>query len=530
MAGCVSSYTKGYGPFNLKNSISEQNLYAQDDWRPTDNLTLNIGVRYERVGAPQEEDDKIDYQYSDNTYVDPRLGFAYAPNWASNRWLRGVTGGNGRFSIRGGFGIFHGRVFQSIFSQGGANVRFNPPNAANLGLTGVFPAPYSNFNLADPTNGYVFTPGVVPVGASLTIIDPDLQMPESRQWNLTFERQIFSQSRLRLSYVGTFGKDLLQYDRDNLPLAPDQPGSQYVVAADWRCAGTGTTGVLITPTCPVAVPIAANEISLRVPRTAARRPDPNAGTHLVVRNQAESWYHAGQLEWETGLWRGLQGRSTYTFSKAIDTGSEATVTGIGDTNIPIDDDRFKRGLSRFDTRHRFTISGSYALPFFRDRRDLLGSVLGGWTLSTVLRLASGTPFTITDSRAQDVNFDGVSDQRPVCTDPKFCSGWSITHPGEQNQLPASAFRPPVYGETYGDLVGRNSFFKDGAESTDFGLHKAFALPFADTSLALRMDCFNCFNTVTWGFPTTDVASPNFLRVNTTLYSPRSLQFGLRLIY
>ena len=126
-----------------------------------------------------------------------------------------MTGGNGRFSIRGGYGVYHGRVFQSIFSQGGANVRYNPPNAVALSIT-------ASTNLADPTNGFVFVPGVPPTQrVSLTLIDPDLKMPETRQWNLTFERQMFKQSRLRASYIGTLGKNLLQYRFDNLPVKPD---------------------------------------------------------------------------------------------------------------------------------------------------------------------------------------------------------------------------------------------------------------------------------------------------------------------
>ena len=161
MAGCVATYQDAYGPFYLENSISEQNVYVQDDWRPLDNLTLNIGGRYERVEVPKEDAGLVDYQYGTTQYIDPRLGFAYTPNWAGNRVLRAVTGGNGVFSIRGGFGIYHGRVFQSVFSQGGASVRFNPPFALSLPLSGVFSAPFSNTNISDPTNGFTFTPGTL---------------------------------------------------------------------------------------------------------------------------------------------------------------------------------------------------------------------------------------------------------------------------------------------------------------------------------------------------------------------------------
>ena len=525
-AGCVSTFQKAFGPDYLENELNEINLYAEDEWRPFDSLTLNIGVRHERVDAPVEAEDRIDYFFGDNSYTDPRLGFAYTPNWERNRVLRAVTGGNGRFSIRGGFGVYHGRVFQSIFSQGGANVRYNPPNATFLSIA-------NSTNIADPTNGFVFQPGVPPtVRVSLTTIDPDLEMPETRQWNLSFERELLRQSRLRLSYIGTLGKNLLQYRFDNLPLRPDAPGSQSRVAADWRCAGTGGPGLPVNATCPTAVPIAPDEISLRVPRTNERRPDARYTTNLVVDNVAESSYHAGQLELETGPLRNFQGRFTYTYGKAIDSGSEATATGAGDINIfPPEYEQYKRGLSRFDTRHRFTATGSYNLPFFRDREGFLGAVLGGWQLSTVIRIASGTPFTITDSGAFDIDFDGVSNQRPIAVDPQYQGGWHVDNPGtSQSEMPLSAFRRATPEDDFSDLIGRNTYFTDGREQLDLGISKQIRASFS--TLVLRLDVFNVTDRVTWGVPVTDIANANFGRIVSTHpdYIPRTFQLGLRFLY
>jgi hypothetical protein len=174
-AGCVRDVPESVRPDYLENDLNEINVYAEDDWRPFENLTLNIGVRHERVAVPEEAENRIDYFYDDTSYTDPRLGFAYSPNWENNRLLRAITGGAGRFSIRGGYGHYHGRVFQSIFSQGGANVRYNPPNAIFLSIA-------SSTNVSDPTNGFVFVPGTQPTQrVSLTTVDPDLQMPETRQ-------------------------------------------------------------------------------------------------------------------------------------------------------------------------------------------------------------------------------------------------------------------------------------------------------------------------------------------------------------
>src|SRR6185503_11965097 len=94
-AGCVNSFQKSFGPAYLQHQLTEENIYAQDDWRPTNNLVLNIGVRYEHVSPPEERDDLINYGFEGSQYVDPRLGFAYTPYWDGNRFLRAITGGNG---------------------------------------------------------------------------------------------------------------------------------------------------------------------------------------------------------------------------------------------------------------------------------------------------------------------------------------------------------------------------------------------------------------------------------------------------
>jgi outer membrane receptor protein involved in Fe transport len=514
-AGCVATYQVSFGPDYLENRLEEANVYVQDDWRPFDNLTLNLGVRYENVRAPEEREGRFDYPYDDTTYVDPRLGLAYSPNWDGNRFLRAVTGGNGRFSIRAGYGHYHGRVFQSIFSQGGANPRFNPPYGRSYSIA-------AGTNVSDPARDFVQTGRI-----SITTIDPDLEMPETRQWNLTFERQLFRAARVRASYIGTLGRDLLQYRFDNLPVKPD--GTTWKIAADARCAGTGLPGAPTNATCPNPVPLGANEVSLRFPKTNERRPDARYTTNLEVTNGAKSWYHGGQLEFETGLMAGFQGRMTYTFSKAIDTGSEATASGAGDLNIFPDVEHYRRGLSRFDTRHRFTMTGSYALPFFRDHRGALGQILGGWQLATVIRLASGTPFTLTDSGAPDLDFDGVSNFRPVAVDPDWSGGWHVDHPMDTaEKMDPTKFRRATVDDELSDLVGRNTFYSDGPEQVDLGLYKSFGV--LGNSVVVRLDVFNVFNHITWGIPTTDFANVNFGRILSTNYQPRTFQLGARFLF
>jgi outer membrane receptor protein involved in Fe transport len=543
--GCVTTYQKGYGNFFLENRIKEYNVYAEDNWKVTSRLTLNLGVRYEYAGAPTEKKDRVDYVFHDDKdNLEPRVGFAYAPAWKDGLLGR-LAGGPGNFSIRGGYGLYHGRLFQSVFSQGGANVRFNPPNA----LLQTFS---NSTNLSDPTNGFAFVPGQpLTVRASITQIDPNLEIPRTHQWNLTFERMVPWNSTIRVSYNGVRGRGLLQYRLDNLPVSPLAGGIVVVnhpfnapaagfpdlrgikidkIADDFQCAGTGfLPGINPTATCPVPVPIAPNEVSLRVPRTNERRPDPRYTTNLVVSNNANSWYDGLQVEWIKRTSHGLRFEMNYTFSKAIDDGSEATFVGTGDTNILGPDKRFARGLSRFHTPHRFTLNGSWQLPIFRNQDDVVGKVFGGWTLAAVVKIAHGTPFTVIDSGVGDLNFDGFPENRPVVLDPSVL-GRTVNDPDRaMEQLPRSAFRRATVRDFGRDIIGRNSLYGDGVRNLDLGFYKSFGLA-RNQKLQARLEVYNALYRTQFAFPNPDLASMNFGRVLTQQNGPRTVQLTLRYVF
>jgi hypothetical protein len=372
-------------------------------------------------------------------------------------------------------------------------------------------------------------------------------MPRTRQWNLTVERRMPWNSSLRVTYTGTRGIGQLRYEQSNLPLSPangpvvvvnhpnNAPAAGFPdlrgrtidrIAADVTCAGTGLPGLPVNAACPQAVPIADNEISLRVPRTNERRPDPRYTTNLVVSNDALTWHDGLQVEWIHRLADGLWFQTNYSYSVSEDTTSEATFVGAGDSNQLGPDKQFSRGFSRFHTPHRYTFNGSYRLPFLRDRADLAGSLLGGWTLSGILRLAHGTPFTVTDT-ARDLNFDGFAENRPIILDASIL-GLVIGDPATSTQiLSRDKFRTAQFGES-GLVVGRNTFFGDGQATFDMGLYKTFRLPSQDT-FTVRVEAYNAFNSVQYGFPTADISNANFGRVLTgaTSYAPRTLQLGLQ---
>ena len=545
--GCTPNYQKGYGPFFLENRIREGNFYGEDNWKIRQNLTLNLGLRYEYVSAPEEAAGRINYGFSaDKDNWEPRIGFAWSPNFETG-FMHSLFGSVGDSSFRGGYGIYHGRIFQSIFSQGGATVRFNPPNAFFYNQSGVATSAFNPVNLVDPTNGFVFVPGPQTARHTVTLIDPGLEMPYTQQWNVSFERQMPFSSALRVSYTGNRGIGLLKYSLDNLPVHdpvngvlvanhPNNPanlrGQVIRLAADFQCAGTaGTTAIPFTAQCPVVVPIAANEYSFRVPRINERRPNGLYGTNLAVSNAAWSYYNAAQVEWTKRLSSNLNFQAAYTWSKAIDTTSEATAVGTGDTNQNGNDARAGRGLSRFHTPHRFTIYGTYRLPFFSGQKGLLGQAFGGWQFSGVVKLAKGTPFTVTTT-ALDLNFDGFGESRPVILDPSIL-GNSVNHPAtSRDELPRAAFRALTSADFNTSILGRNTFFLDGVKNVDFGMTKIFSMPWEGHKLTVRADLFNAFNHVQYGFPSSVTTNTNFGAITSaaTLYAPRNIQVSLRYQY
>lgn len=543
--GCVNSFSKAYGPFFLENRLGESNFYAEDNWKVRPNLTLNIGLRYEYVKATKEKENRVNYGIKDDkNNIEPRVGFAYSPSF-SEGFLAKLFGPAGNSSIRAGYGMYHGRIFQSVFSQGtGATLRFNPPNAFNYSQTGTATDLFNPVNLEDPTRGFKFVPGEPTVRYSIAIPDPNLEVPYTQQWNMSFERQIPWNSAIRLTYSGNRGIGLLRFVQDNLPihdpvngvLVPNHPnnpanlrGQIIRLAADAQCAGTtGTTAAPFTTDCPVVVPIGALEYSARVPRVNERRPDGRYGTNLLVGNGSWSYYHGLQVELNKRLSNNINFQVSYTFSKAIDTTSEATNVGTGDSNFNGPNSRVSRGFSRFHSPHRFTFFGTYRMPFFDKRKDWIGQVIGGWQLSTVVKLIRGTPFTVSGT-SSDLNFDGVGEVRPVILDPRIL-GNSISNPEtSQQMLPRSAFRSPTLADFGCCILGRNTFFLDGIQNVDFGLSKSFPMPFEGHFLRVRADFFNAFNHVQYGFPNATYTSASLGVINTTAtqYAPRNIQVSLR---
>lgn len=553
--GAVSTFTKGYGPPYLGLRITELNFYAQDDFRARRDLTFNLGFRVEHVGAPGEVNNLVSPDYSADTYFEPRFGFAYSPNFSQGFW-RKLTGGPGLISIRGGFGIFHGRIFQSIFSQIGASTRFNPPNAAVLAFRDDV-----DRSVANPTAGFVFRPGPPAAQISLASPDPSLRMPYTEHWNLTLERQLPWKSAFQAAYIGNRGIGFIFYHWENraqFPWTSTQP-TRYGGRLQGNFPGVTFDKIdpnLFDPTPPDGF------ISLQNSRVNARRTDGRYASVLRPSNGAWSYYHALQLTYSQRPVAGLHLQAGYTWSKNIDTGSESTFVGAGDINAAVSETqgaRSLRGISRLSQPHRFTLSYVYEIPFRRSQPGFFGHVLGGWELSGVTTFGSGNPFTV--FLGYDLNGDGIGGDRPYLRDPSIL-GRSVdngrVNPAtgkkfSQEQLPITAFSPDpsVDAASFAALknwpwfpgsglvgnLGRNTFFSHGQNNWDLAIIKNTRVYGERNNIQFRAEMFNLANRVQFDFPaflsvvTTSVPTwalqPRFGEITAQRNGPRNMQLSLR---
>jgi hypothetical protein len=600
LLGYTSSWSMGYGDPYAQNRFKETNLYLEDSFRVSQSLTLNLGTRWEGVGAPHEIHDKFSYGYGgDWNNIEPRVGVAWSPSW-DNGILSKISGKSGDFVIRAGYGINHSRVFQSIFSQSGLNYRFQPLNGFLGGMASpctTNPATtwngYSiggaNWEISDPSCGYSYVKGQISpasytapytangvkyaggvLNTTLLVPDKNFHLPYVSQWNLTVERQLPHKMALQVGYNGNRGIGLPFFSGINDARFPmtsplvsvDAGGGVYKpvifdrVCMDYSdpiCVTTTSTGAVDTAksgalrsfsgystTSTLAqkgIVIVNGEphgyISLGSPQATYRRPDPTIGRNYYLSNFAYTYYNAMVVKLTKKTSNGLNFSGWWTWSKTMDTGSEATTTNT-DLTSPvgsINPQASLRALSSFDQTHRFVLSAAYEFPWMKNQQGFLGRVAGGWTASGVLTFASGLPFSLT---VPDLNLDGVGGDYAVLVDPSVV-GRSIDngHPQKtcplplvgnrcvssisETSLPYSAFLPnglnyvgnaiPLFpGKDFGpNVVRRNSFFEEGQKNLDFAMNKNIHIA-ERFNLSMRMELFNALNRVPFGRPSTSLTT------------------------
>lgn len=490
---------------------NELSAYVQDDWKVSNQLTLNLGLRWDYFGPPHNAEPGFDSDVyfgafqsptpngnpflpnapivgaiqtanfqqrnsniwnKDTNNFGPRLGFAYDPT------------GKGKFAIRGGFGIGYDRLYNNVYE----NIRFNPPhfadNAFGYFVNGVTAGALEQpdlINIPFTANSEFAAYGGKPVPRH---IDQRLVTAYYEQANLGFEYQIAKGYVFETNYIGTWGRKLV--------------GLEDVNNFDGRTA------------CPTLSPacVAAGF-------TAATTARPNLlfnGDNFRT-NGFNSSYNGLQASLRKGFSNGLMFLANYTYSKALDEISDVfTVkngaTGITDPNNP----SYDYGPADFDVRNMATITLNYESQWKKGNR-----LLGGFVFSPIISMQSGTEFSVTDSSGTyDPNKDGRTGIDRVPYTGQGSINNAITHKTNpaDGYLIASDFTPYTcpatlhYGLWCDPPAGRNALTGPGYVNVDLGVSKRIMVT-EGKQVTLQAAFFNLFNHTNFVNPVSDINSGEF---------------------
>ncbi|MCI0388591.1 MAG: TonB-dependent receptor [Acidobacteria bacterium] len=425
-------------------------FFVQDDWRLRPTFTLNLGARYEastqpfnpiveQVNAREADPSRAIFNQAfdlstrmaqkiptDKNNFAPRIGFAWQPNFER----LGSRFTNGRFVLRGGFGISYDPSF--------FNIVLNTVTAAPFAAAGTFlqtPGAAGSVTfpfLPNTTAQLNTTPGTNngdPRLFNQTRVDPNFHNPYTMSYNLGIQQELGANTVLEVRYVGS--RIVGQFQTVN-----GNPNVQFLNRAA-QClglnAGAFSNGLVVgTPAASAGDACIGAGFNNRAGATGNGRIDPNFGPVRLRINGASATYNSLQVRLDTRLAKQLTLNANYTFSRTIDNASEIFSTvgggqGVADPQKFFDSTGGERGLSAFHQKHNFTANFIYDLPFLRDQRGTVGKLLGGYQLSSIMRFGSGRAYTplnafATYDPAFENGFFGIGALRPFNGNPKAPEG------------------------------------------------------------------------------------------------------------
>ena len=548
---------------------ADYSLFLQDDWKLSERLIFNLGLRYELDLPPYETRgligtfdpalyqprmevdasgnpvgppaggfvqagnvlpqydlnnvpnvDKRVFTNTDANNFGPRVGFAYAPF------------DSGRLTLRGGYGVFYSRP-SAVYLTNTINA---PPTYAfrrsPAGALVLLEDPFAPLPSQDqfPT----FVPGVLFTSSTF---ERHLRTPFFHQYNTSVQSELSPDLLLEVAYVGTRGRNLFRNVRIN----------QAWLASTGQPIINAVTGQVITTNTP-------SNAALRAPYQGV-----DVAGFQQFQNSADSAYNSLQISLTRRLSQGLQLLASYTYAKSIDNASGQN--GF-DTTIILGnqlDPKANRGVSDFDRTHRFVLSYLWDLPrpAFARRSTAGRLLLSGWQVAGIITAMSGQPFDIVDSASGSFYFGANSglarpSWAPGAT-PKtamknvpagyYFNPFAFVRPVVQTGqlIPSSngAARADAPGTDIGN-VGRNVLRGPRQTNVDFSIIKRFPIR-ESKSVEIRAELFNLFNHVNFDNPVSNLnaASINsntgqiidpgdFGRITTASNNPRLIQFALKL--
>jgi hypothetical protein len=465
--------------------------FVQDDYKVFRNLTLNLGLRYELLTVPVEASGNriSNYGYTfvngarilnalptlgspmyqgNHLNLAPRFGFAWDPR------------GDGKMSVRGGFGVFYDQDLQA--------------NHFYLATNAPFATTYTVIN---PIFGNPFAGGASPPLPSSQTLDPAWKTPTRLQYSLGIQRQITSSSVLNIGFVGAHSYHTGRLSNANT-FVPTLQG-----------------GVIFYP--------ASGQPRLQPALS---------GTSSFVTTDANASYNALQTEFTQRLNQGMRYKVSYTYSKnlALSSGNIASYSNgeLGVTQNPYNA-RAEWGPSPFNLKHNLTANYTYDIPW-GGTSGLSGKLLGGWQVGGIVTVHPGTPFTVTDGFNRSRDGDTTAPDRPNLA--LGANGVTILG-GPNRYFDSSVFVLPPPG-FFGN-VGRNTLNGPGFAAVDFNLSKTTSVN-ERLKVEFRTEFFNILNHANFDLPSGQIfdSTGRYLgsagHVSATITTSRQIQLGLKLIF
>jgi outer membrane receptor protein involved in Fe transport len=491
--------------------------FAQDDWKVSSRLTLNLGLRYEFASPQWVADNRLaNYDPASSSLIQAKSGDLYSRSLQHpqyNNWAPRVGFAWRPFDktvVRSAYGL----SYQQFNRLGGENLlAYNGPNIVDAqidqipsqGICGYNSAPQSCFrptylgypeNFASPSN-------FNPLRAQARYIPSNNPTGYVQSWHFTVQRQLAKDWVLDVAYVGN-------------------KGSHLMILADYNQA----TPNAVTATCNASTSSGCQSLQ-------ARRPIQNFAYIEVAYGAGFSSYNALQTKLEKRFSNGLYLLNSFTWSKAIDAASGHLETANGDNSrVNFANVSNEKGLSSYDQPLNDTLSLVWDLPYGTGRHfgsnapAILRSVFGGWRFSAINTLTSGLPINLTYSPTSQFQVSTAPNYRPNI------SGNPVTPEGQRattNYLNANTVSIPTDPSQPWGNAGRNIARGYPLYQLDIGLHKDFPLWSESRRLEFRSEAFNLMNQTNFQAPESNRTSSSFGSITST-FPARQLQFAMKLIF